>query len=460
MGSSVDSLEKLAERYRQRTSGSLDRHKLACQYLPGGDTRTTVYQSPHPLYADHGKGCRLYDVDGNEYIDFVNNHTSMIHGHAHPKIIGAVQQQLEKGTAWTAYNEHTIRLAQIICERVPSVEKIRFCNSGTEATMMALRAARAHTGRSKIIKTEGGYHGSHDAVEISIIPDPRLLGPIESPASVPEGGAAIPKGVLSDVVVIPFNEPDLAEPIIRRNASEVAAIIVEPVMGAVGVIPADKEYLQFLRDICTELGIVLIFDEVQVFRLGYGGTQGIYGIRPDLTCFGKIIGGGFPVGGFGGRADIMDIFSPDKPGSLMHGGTFNANPITMAAGVVSLELLTEQEIERINGLGEALRQGFRKVLAEVGLKGQVTGLGSMSNLHLTPWPQVRGPRDVIFNNFTVMSAVNLGLLNSGIMAINRGLFNTSTPMTMAEIDACVSALGNILSDIKPWIAEVGPELLA
>jgi glutamate-1-semialdehyde 2,1-aminomutase len=419
-----------------------------------------VYQSPNPIYADRGEGCRLIDVDGNEYIDFVNNHTSLIHGHCHPAIVEAVSRQLSRGTAWTAYNEHAIRLATMICDRVESVDSLRFCNSGTEATMMALRAARAYTGKSKMIKSEGGYHGSHDHVEISIIPIVAELGPESEPRSVPEGGGAIAAGALSDVICMAYNNAKLAEPIIRKHADDIAAIIIEPVMGAIGVIPGEKAYLQMLRDVCSELGIVLIFDEVQVFRLGYGGAQGIYGIQPDLTCFGKIIGGGFPVGAFGGRREIMEVFAPTRPGSIMHGGTFNGNPISMVAGVTALDLLPAGEIERINGLGESLRAGFRRTLAEVGIKGHVTGLGSMSNLHITAAPAVTGPRDVMANNSMVMHALNLALLNAGIMSIGRGLYNISTPMTRVEVDACVTALQEALVALRSWIADSAPELMA
>ena len=303
----------IEERYRARTPGSAALHQAAAAYLPGGDTRTIAHYAPYPLAIERGRGATLTDADGNEYLDFLNNYTSLIHGHAHPRIVEAATEQLRRGSAYAAATASQAALARLICERVPSVAAVRFTNSGTEANMNAIRAARAFTGRSILVKMEGGYHGTYDATEVSVHPDPALAGPAEAPRPVAEGRGLTP-GAVADTLVVPFNDATAAERLFAARGGEIAAVIVEPLLGSGGMVPATREYLRRLRELTAAHGALLIFDEVMSFRVGPGGAQGLNGVEPDLTTFAKIIGGGFPVGAFGGRAEVMAQYDPRRPG--------------------------------------------------------------------------------------------------------------------------------------------------
>lgn len=441
-----DAIADVEERYRRRTPRSATLHEAAKKFLPGGDTRSATHFAPYPLFMQHGSGCRVTDVDGNEYIDFLNNYKSLIHGHAHPRITEEVSRQLVKGTAYAAPLEVQTRLAQVLCERMPNLEQVRFCNSGTEATMGAIRAAKAFTGRNKIIKMEGGYHGSHDAAEVSLAPEVELAGPSDSPYSVGSSRGLF-QGVLKDVIVAPFNNIEATSSLIRRHGDDLAAVIVEPMMGSAGMIVASPEYLQAVRQATESCGALLIFDEVITFRLAYGGAQEIYDVKPDLTALGKIIGGGFPVGAFGGRADIMAQFDPQNK-KLSHSGTFNGNAITMVAGVAALELLTREEIARINQLGERLRSGLRRALAAAGNDGQVTGAGSMARVHFTS-EEIIDYRAAQRAAKEMLHPVHLELLNNGIFVAPRCEWAVSTPMGEQEIDSAVKAFSTTLSKINP-----------
>jgi len=443
--------------YRARTPRSAQLHTAARAALPGGDTRASTYFHPYPTYMARGAGYRLYDVDGNEYVDYLNNYTSLIHGHAHPVVTEAALKQVALGTAYAAPTENQAQLAALICARVPSVEMIRFGNSGTEATLNCVRAARAFTGKSKLIKMEGGYHGSHDPVEVSIAPAPDAAGPADRPRSVAQG-PGIPDSILGDVVVAPFNNLDATARLIREHKADLAAVIVEPMLGASGMIPATREFLRGLRAVTRECDVLLIADEVMTFRLDYGGAQTIYDVQPDLTAFAKIIGGGFPVGAFGGRKDIMTMFSPDG-GKITHSGTFNANPVTMAAGLAAMQLLTKEEIARLNTLGERLAEGLRAAFAEAGMVGQVTGLGSMLNVHLTP-REVVDYRTAAASHKALGRLLHLALMNRGIFVAPRGLFNISTPMEPRVIDETIVKFTEALLELQPAVEEVAPELMA
>jgi glutamate-1-semialdehyde 2,1-aminomutase len=265
---------------RHPTSRAL--HEQAQGPLPGGDTRTVTFFDPFPLYMNRGSGCRLYDVDGHSLLDLLGNYTSMIWGHAHPKIVEAIRAQAARGTGFAAPTESQAVLGAMIRERLPSMDKIRFTNSGTEAAMHAIRAARAFTGRDAIVKMEGGYHGSSDAVEISVHPDPAQAGPAARPRPIPDG-RGIPAATLGDVLIAPFNDAAACEAILRTHHARIAAVIVEPVQGVAGTIAPRDGFLTALREITRELGIVLIFDEVIAFRVGYHGAQGLYRVTPDLT---------------------------------------------------------------------------------------------------------------------------------------------------------------------------------
>jgi glutamate-1-semialdehyde 2,1-aminomutase len=364
-------------------------------------------------------------------------------GHAHPKVLEAVRQQLEKGTAYAAPTELEYKHAKILCERVPSVKKVRYTNSGTEAVMNALRVARAYTGKSKIVKCEGAYHGSIDEAEISQAPPLHLAGPRRRPKPVPDS-AGIPESVVKEVIVIPYNDKESAEEIIKENKNDIAAVIVEPMMGRF-MVPAKIEFLKTLREITANYDIPLIFDEVITFRLSSGGGQQVYGITPDLTVFGKIIGGGFPVGAFGGREDLMDFFDPSKGKPLIeHSGTFNANPITLAAGIATLEELTPDVYEKLNRFGEIVRKELTKLFSDLRVEAQVTGLGSLFQIHTTSL-EVTDYRSAATSKAETRQLIFYGLLVSGIFLAPRLMGCISTPMTEKEIEKLISAVQQVLS---------------
>jgi glutamate-1-semialdehyde 2,1-aminomutase len=418
------------DRYVETTPKSRALYERACESLPGGNTRTTLFVQPYPFYFDHGMGCRVYDVDGHEQIDFINNYTSLILGHAHPKVVAAVQRQLERGMSVAAPCELEIALAEAIKRRLPSVDLLRFTNSGTEATMLALRAARAYTGREKVAKFEGSYPGSHDYAAVD-------------GAAV---GAGIPAAVAETIVMLPFNNAPAAEQIVDAHKHELAAVIVEPVLGAGGVIPAQPEFLHFLREITERYGIVLIFDEIIAFRIGYHGAQGYYGVRPDLTTLGKIIGGGLPVGAVGGREAIMARFDPRRPDHIGHGGTFNANPLTMTAGLATLEELTPEAYARLEALARDLRAQLLDMFGALGVPAQVTQIGSLFNIHLTGAPLVDYPA-ACTGDRELLAKLYLAALGRGVAFTGRGMGCLSTPMTGAEIDAFVGAVRLALEEL-------------
>ncbi|MGE3150111.1 MAG: aspartate aminotransferase family protein [Pseudorhodoplanes sp.] len=407
--------------------------------LPGGNTRTTVFMQPHPLYAARGAGCRVWDVDGVERIDCINNFTAMIHGYAHPRIVEAAVTQIGIGSAFGMPTLSEIELAELLCERVTSVEQVRFTNSGTEGVMMALKAARAYTGRPKIAKCEGAYHGSYDYAEVSLDPSPETWGR-NMPASIPHARGT-PQGVLSDVITIPFNDTAAAESLLREHGSELAGILIDPMPNRAGLVPADPDYIAMLRRVTREIGALLIFDEVICFRLGHGGAQPIWNVEADLTVFGKIIGGGFPVGAVGGAAKVMAVFDPTrgKP-ALPHGGTFSANPVTMRAGLVSMQLLDEAAFRHLDAIGDQVRGGINAALRKAGLPGQAVGMGSLLRVHLVERP-VRDYRTAYLSSEEAKraSAFHLGLLANGVIAAGNGLMALSTAMTQDDAAQVVAA---------------------
>ncbi|MBI5111276.1 MAG: aspartate aminotransferase family protein [Rhodovulum sp.] len=415
--------------------------------LPGGNTRTTVFMKPYPIYAARGEGCRVVDVDGVARIDCINNFTALIHGHAHPALVAAATAQIALGSAFGLPTESEIDLAELLVSRLPAVDQIRFCNSGTEAVMMALKAARAFTGRPKIAKCEGAYHGSYDYAEVSLDPGPADWGG-NAPVSVAYAKGT-PASVLADTLTLPFNDTDAAVALVREHGADLAGILVDPMPNRAGLVPADKAYLEALRDVAHEVGALLIFDEVITFRLGYTGAQGLWGIDPDLTTLGKIIGGGFPVGAVGGRADVMAVFDPTagKP-ALPHGGTFSANPVTMRAGLAAMQLLDHAAFARLDAIGERLRRGIDEAFARHRVAGRAVGLGSLAKIHFTERP-VRDYRSAWQTPAEAarLARLNLELLNRGVLAAGYGLIALSTPMTDDDIETVVAAISDSLAEV-------------
>jgi glutamate-1-semialdehyde 2,1-aminomutase len=456
---SQEVVQDILKRFKQKSKRSEFHNFNAIKHFPGGDTRSVAYFRPYPIYMEKGKGCYLYDCDGNEYIDFVNNMASLIHGHAHPLIVEAVCSQLEKGTVFASPVEVQYRHAEHLCSRIPAMDMVRYCNSGTEATLFAMRAARAFTGKDAIIKMDGAYHGTHDFVEVNVSPD-------SSAKDFPQAhleGRGIPASVLNDTLIAPFNNIDAVETILKKHKERIAAIIMEPMLGTAGFVLPQDDYLKEIRELANQYDVLLIFDEIMTFRLSLGGMQVTSGVEPDLTTLGKIIGGGFPVGAFGGKKEIMAQFDPTNPEPLYHSGTFSANPVTMVAGLATMELYDQEEIDRINKLGDRLRNGSNNAFKRVGMKGKASGIGSYVVIR---WgeSEIRNAKDSfiqIKSALELPKLFHLEMINRGIFSVSgRSSFVISTPMTEREIDKTVQAFGEALEFLKPYVAEATPNLLA
>lgn len=352
----------------------------ALRYIPGGvnsPVRAFRAVGGNPFFVNRAAGAHVFDVDGNEYIDYVGTWGPAIHGHAHAKIISAVQKAAEKGTSFGIPNPLEVTMARRICEVVPSVEKVRMCNSGTEACMSAIRLARGFTRRDKILKFDGCYHGHADSLLVKAGSGALTFGCPDS--------AGVPPAFTEHTLVVGYNDPDAVSSAFAANKKNIAAIIVEPVPGNAGLYLPKPGYLEFLREITQAEGALLIFDEVMTgFRLARGGAQERFGIKPDLTTFGKIIGGGLPVGAFGGRAEIMDCLAPMGP--VYQAGTLSGNPLAMAAGIAALEELTDETYSRLEKLGAELEKGMRAAALAARVPVQFNRCGSMFCAYFTEKP--------------------------------------------------------------------------
>ncbi len=416
-------------------------YERALKVMPGGASRNTILRKPHPLYVVRGEGSRVLDVEGVERIDFANNMASLIHGHAHPAIVEAVSAQLARGTAFTLGTEAEIDYAEHMVGRAESFEKIRFVNSGTEAVMGCLKAARAFTGRPKIAKVEGAYHGQYDFAEISQTAKPATWGDAQHPASVPVAYGT-PQGVLDDVIIIPFNDAERAVALLDEHADELACVLVDPVPHRVGLIPVETEFLKTLREWTEKNGSLLVMDEVITFRVGYGGAQEGHGVRPDLTAMGKMIGGGFPVGALAGRREVMDVMDPLADNVLFpHSGTFSANPVTMTAGLTAMKLFDREAVEYVNTLADRARRQITDAIGVAGIPACVTGQGSMLRVHFKPEPPNDYRSAFMTPTETALLTVFLDhLFDSGVIMINTGSVMLSTVMTEQDIDTLSEAM--------------------
>lgn len=413
----------------------------ALEVLPGGVSRNTVLRKPYPLYADHANGCRVTDIEGLERIDFANNMAALIHGHAHPEIVAAVTEQLSKGTAFTLGTEVEIRYAEHIVGRNDGFEKIRFVNSGTEAVMGMLKAARAFTGRYKIAKVEGSYHGLYDYAEVSQTAAPSNWGSETSPVAVPVAFGT-PPAVLADVVVIPFNDPDRALAILDEHRGTLAGVLLDLMPHRVGLVPASDDFVTGLREWTEADGSLLMFDEVITFRSEYGGAQEWYDAYPDLTAMGKLIGGGFPIGAIAGRAEVMEVMNPLADKLLFpHSGTFSANPVTMTAGLTAMEMYDRDAVAYVNSLARRAMDGIESAISESGAGACVTGGGSMFRVHMKSEPPTTY-RDsfVTPEESRRLNALLDHLFDSGFLMISTCSATTSTVMGEEEIDALVDAI--------------------
>ena len=426
----------------QAASHSADLFARAQRVLPGGVSRNTVLRKPHPAYAARGEGCRITDLDGTTRIDFSNNMASLIHGHAYPPIVRAVTEQLERGTAYMMATESEVAFAEHLCSRSPGFEKIRFVNSGTEAIMVGIKAARAFTGRPRIAKIEGAYHGGYDYAEVSQTPKPENWGSEERPNTVPLVHGT-PDSSLDNVVILPFNDVDRALALLDEHRSEIAGVVLDPMPHRVGLNPVEPDFMHAIRDWTIANGSLLVLDEVITFRSEYGGLQSHYGVQADLTAMGKMIGGGFPVGAVAGRADVMDVMDPNGGRYLFpHSGTFSANPISMVAGHVAMLDFDETAVARINALSERARIGITEAAKATGARACVTGTGSILRVHMKEAPP-RNFREAYLSpeEGARLSALLDHLFEAGFIMINTCTAMMSTPMTEVEIDALVTACG-------------------
>lgn len=419
-------------------------YERALRVMPGGNTRTPLYHPPHPAFAERGEGCWIVDADGDRRLDLVNNYTSLIHGHADPEVAEGVMAALRDGTCFSMPTRHDVALAELLAERVPSLERLRFVNSGTEAVMMAIKAARAFTGRPKVAKCEGCYHGSYDQAEVSTS-SPRDTWQLSDPPPVPVS-VGTPQAVLDNAVILRLNDVALLERQMSRHGREMAALILDLMPLRSGLIEAMPGFVRRARELTAEYGVVLIMDEVISFRLAPGGAQALWEVTPDLTTLGKIIGGGFPVGAFGGREEIMRAFDPRRgEARVPHGGTFNANPVSMIAGLIAMRRLTPGAYARLDVLGDRTRAGLRAALQDAGVPGQVTGRGSLFSVHLHDRP-LHDFRDAADDavTATLRERIYRELQSRGVEIMPALSGSLSTPMAEPEVDLLVESFRDAL----------------
>ena len=423
----ADVAERLTEaeaRYVAANRQSQRLHQERARFMPGGNTRTTIHQPPFPLTIVRGEGASVIDADGHEYIDFLGEYTAGLFGHSNAVIADAIHSALDDGFVLGAPNRYDVALAEAICTRFPSIELVRFCNSGTEANLLALSLCRAVTGRAGVLVFAGAYHGG-------ILLFAHGVSPLNPPFTW---------------VVGPYNDAIGAVRLIEEHAPELAAVIVEPLQGAAGVIPGDPAFLRTLRDATAAHDVLLVFDEVMTARFSFGGLQQLLAITPDLTTLAKFVGGGLSFGAFGGRADLMNRFDPSRADALQHGGTFNNDVLTMAAGAAALtQVLTEAEIARLNHLGDRLRDRLNSFSAERTLPFCATGYGSLVGLHFTPGP-VRNEGDVP-EATELRALLHLHMLERGFSYGRRGFIALSLPLAKAEIDGFAAAVEEFLVTI-------------
>lgn len=423
------------------TTRSAEIYERALRVLPGGVSRNTILRDPHPLYVDHASGSRVTDIEGVTRIDLANNMASLIHGHAFPPVVQAVTEQLLRGTAFTLGTGVEVRYAEHICARTPGFDRVRFVNSGTEAIMVAIKAARAFTGRAKIAKLEGAYHGLYDYVEVSQASSPDNWGDADHPNRVPLVHGT-PASVLDEVVVIPFNDTDRALRLLDAQRDTLACVVLDLMPHRAGLALAQQEYVDAIRAWTHSHGVLLVLDEVITYRCDHAGLQSRYRLTPDLTAMGKMIGGGFPIGAVAGRADVMDVLNPRAPKLLFpHAGTFSGNPISLTAGLIAMEHFDHAAVNRLNALADRARAGIERAIAETGVEACVTGAGSMFKVHMKPTPPTNYREAYASPDEARRLRLFLShMFDAGFILINSGSSTLSTPMSEIEIDALVGAM--------------------
>src|SRR5579871_1018018 len=419
-----DALDEAKAHYANNNPRSRKLYEAALKSLPGGNTRTGIFFEPYPVMFERGEGAKLWDADGHEYRDFVSEQTAAIYGHNHPVIREAVLQRLDLGWNFGGHTSLEGELADILTERFPSMQRVRFVNSGSEANTFAIQLARNFTSRPAVLGFSGCYHGGF-----------LTFAARTNPLNVP-----------FETVVATYNDVDGTAALIDRNAQRLACVIIEPMIGSGGCIPATLEFLRMLREKTRQHGILLIFDEVMTSRLGPGGLQAITGVIPDLTCLGKYIGGGFSAGAFGGAAEIMDRFDPRRSDALPHSGTYNNNVFTLSAGIAGLRrVYTAEAANELNARGESWRRRLNQAIEKAGVAMQFTGYGSMMNVHMRAGA-IRSPADAAEGNARLRELFCLDMLAHGIYVTpKRGGVILSVPHSDADGDALVSGIEEFIS---------------
>nr|WP_321485260.1 aspartate aminotransferase family protein [uncultured Draconibacterium sp.] len=431
-------------------------YNKARQVISGGVSRNTVFRMPYPNYANSASGCYITDIDGTVRTDFANNMAALIHGHSFPPIIDAVIEQLKKGTAYTLASEIEVASATHLIERVQSFERIRFMNSGTEAVMAMIKASRAFTGRPKIAKAEGAYHGTYDFAEVSQMANPSNWGNEDRPSSVALAHGT-PPGVTKDVVIYPYNNIERTLNILDKHAADIACVIVDPVPHRVGLVPGNHDFIEALYSWTRKNEALLVFDEVVTFRVNYGGAQENYSVKPDLTSLGKIIGGGFPVGAVAGRADVMQVFDPHEKNLLLpYSGTFSANPITMTAGYQAMKYYDAEAVKQLNRLADVAVKQIREAIKLANVPVSVTGAGSMFRMHLRP-DSPTTYREAYLDKEgkkLVNELLDYMYYKENMLMINTFSCMLSTVMTQKEIDKLTEGLHRTFKALKPKIEKL------
>ena len=448
-------LQHELEIFEKRTPKSAEAHKKNLRRLPLGVASNYRAYDPYPIFVKEGSGSKFRDLDGNEYIDHNLCFGALMAGHCHPAVMKAVEKRLSTGTMFGMPHDMEWELAEEICARFP-VEMVRFGSSGTEATMHSVRLARAATGRDKIVKFEGAYHGLHDSALVSVKPKAEEFGDIHSPVSVP-GGLGVPKAAIDSVVIATFNDLDSVEQRFRQFTGQIAAIILEPILMNVGLCLPQPGFLEGLREICDRNGALLIFDEVKTgAKLGWGGASEYFGVRPDMICLAKSIGGGLPLAAFGTHKRVMDLISQHK---VFHGGTYNTNPVSMAAGLATFrEVLTRENYAHVDKLSEMLTEGYRKTVAKVGLQAYVASAGANGALMFYP-KEIKNYRDWITVDTDLWRHYWFGMVNRGVMAQPYWWdeqWTISVQHTEADIRTHLAAF----EDVAPALAKAQQERFA
>ena len=427
-----EAVADVTARFVENNPRSMQRHKQACTSMPGGNTRSILHYDPAPLAIGMADGCMIEDLDGHRYVDFLGEYSAGLYGHTNQTIMDAISEAMQFGVVLGGPNNYEAKLSAEIVERFPGIDLVRFCNSGSEANLMALSVARAVTGRDRIVAFRGAYHGGF-----------LMLDDAHDQLNAPY-----------PITLADYNDIESAAAAIQEAGDDLAAVILEPMIGAGGSIPATPEFLNDLADEARAAGALLIFDEVITSRLSMGGLQAVTGVTPDLTTLGKYLGGGLTFGAFGGKREIMERFEPGRKDGFYHAGTFNNNVLTMAAGVTGLtRIYTKRAAHALNAAGDDLRRRLNVCFKKAGLRAQMTGLGSIMTLHFTD-AQICKPQDVAALDPKLKKLFHFAMLERGQYLAPRGMITLSLPMGHPEYDGLVRAVECFCEDYRPLLKEI------